>query len=272
MVLNQKFHTNNQSFVYFDINGAQKKVAKGEMTQQEFNALKEEMGKGNYIANINGKIKAFEKGVEIPVPQILYNEVETPYHFIANLKEFADRMARKHGVYKASKDAPIRVYHVLTDDDIKTVVNGAQEAQGLHVDETSVLVQNIKTGEFYVPKKDYLAKNYTKQESMGMYDVYIYTGEVQEWTFCEINIFAALWEGIQFLATPMLRIDNPKDVYGCNYSVFMGDDTKSGTHKILGFFRACGTQYFETASTLAIGAAKAPFNPPRALAPEEKVA
>ena len=266
--LNQNFHTSDGvMFCYFDLAKA-KKDGKSEAE------ISQELGEGNFITNIGGKIKAFVAGEETSVPAVLYNEVETPYYYIANLKEFADRMARKHGVYKATKNADIRVFHVATDEDIKSVLNGVNEAMGLHVDANSVLVQNIIGGEFYVQQKDYLKENYTLATKCGMYDVYTFTGGVQEWTFCEINIFAALWDGIQFLATPMLRIDNPKDVYGCNYSRFWGDDKTFGTHKVLGFFRACGTQYFETAFSLAIGAANAPFTPPKALAAEnqEKIA
>ena len=264
--LNQNFHTSDGvMFCYFD-------YAKAEKDGMSKTEIQQELAKGNFITNISGKVKAFVRGEEIQVPAVLYNEVETPYYYIANLKEFADRMARKHGVYKATKNADIRVYHVTTDEDIKSVLNGVNEAMGLHIDENSVLVQNVIGGEYYVQQKSYLAENYTLATKCGVYDVYKFSGDVQEWTFCEVNIFAALWDGIQFLATPMLRIDNPKDVYGCNYYRFWGDDSKFGTHKIVGFYRACGTQFFETPFSLAIGAAHAPFTPPKALAAENQEA
>ena len=227
---------------------------------------------GNFITNIDGKVRAFVNGKSVKVPKVLYNEVDTPYFYIADLPKFAMKQAKKHGVYKASKNADIRVYDVTSTEDIKSVINNVTETAGIVVDENSKLVQNIVGGEFYVQTKEYLAENYTFVRREGIYSVYTYSGEVQEWTFCEINIFAALWGGIQFLATPMLRIDNPKDVYGCNYIRFWGDDQKVGTHKVLAFFRACGSQFYATPFSTPIGVREATFEPPKALKRQYKIA
>ena len=183
-ILNQIFHTEDQQ-VFAWVNSD-----KVEST-------------GNFITNIDGVVKAFADGKEIPVPKVLYNEADTPYLYIADLKKLALFMAKKHGVYKATKKASIRVYHATSSQDIKSIINGVQEAAGLVVDENSVLVQNVVGGEFYVQTKDYLAKNYKFMRKEGIYDVYDFAGDVQEWVFCDVNIFAALWGGIQFLATPI---------------------------------------------------------------------
>ena len=252
-VLNQIFHTKDQKVFLW-------------VTAEKVE------NKGCFVTNIDGKVKAFEDGKEIKVPEVLYNEVETAYYYVADLPKFAERMAKKHGVYKATKQAPIRVYHVTSTEDIKSIINGVQEAAGLVVDENSVLAQNVIGGEFYVQQKSYLAENYKFNRHEGIYDVYDFAGEVQEWTFCDVNIFAALWGGIQFLATPMLRIDNPKDVYGCNYIRFWGDDQKAGTHRILAFFRACGKQFFATPFSMPVGVREATFEPPKMLQEQYEVA
>ncbi|MBQ7285253.1 MAG: hypothetical protein IJW72_03265 [Alphaproteobacteria bacterium] len=227
---------------------------------------------GGFITNIDGKVVAFMNGERVRVPKVLYNEVGRPYYYISNLKELGEKMARKHGVWKCSKNQPIRVYKVVTEADIKSIINGVQEAAGLTVTEDTCLVQNIIGGEFYVQTKEYLNENYSLVRSEGICDVYEYTGDIQEWTYCEINIFAALWGGIQFLATPMLRIDNPKDVYGCNYIRFWGDDQTVGTHVVLAFFRACGTQFFSAPLAMPVGVHKATFDPPKSLLRQKKIA
>ena len=227
---------------------------------------------GGFITNIDGKVVAFMNGKRVRVPKVLYNEVGRPYYYISNLKELGKKMARKHGVWKCSKNQPIRVYKVITEADIKSIINGVQEAAGLTVTEDTCLVQNIIGGEFYVQTKEYLSENYSLVRSEGICDVYEYTGDIQEWTYCEINIFAALWGGIQFLATPMLRIDNPKDVYGCNYIRFWGDDQTVGTHVVLAFFRACGTQFFSAPLAMPVSVQKATFTPPKSLLRQKKIA
>ena len=227
---------------------------------------------GGFITNIDGKVVAFVNGKKVKVPRVLYNEVGRAYYYISNLKELGTKMARKHGVWKCSKNQPIRVYKVKTNADVESVINGVREAAGLSVDENSCLVQNIIGGEFYVQTKEYLNHNYSFVRNEGICDVYEYTGDIQEWTYCEINIFAALWGGIQFLATPMLRIDNPKDVYGCNYIRFWGDDQTVGTHVVLAFFRACGTLFFSAPLAMPVGVREATFEPPKSLRRQKKIA
>ena len=227
---------------------------------------------GGFITNIDGKVVAFVNGKKVKVPRVLYNEVGRAYYYISNLKELGAKMARKHGVWKCSKNQPIRVYKVKTNADVESVINGVREAAGLSVDENSCLVQNIIGGEFYVQTKEYLNHNYSFVRNEGICDVYEYTGDIQEWTYCEINIFAALWGGIQFLATPMLRIDNPKDVYGCNYIRFWGDDQTVGTHVVLAFFRACGTLFFSAPLAMPVGVREATFEPPKSLRRQKKIA
>ena len=70
---------------------------------------------GGFITNIDGKVVAFMDGVKVRVPKVLYNEVGRPYYYISNLKELGKKMARKHGVWKCSKNQPIRVYKVITE-------------------------------------------------------------------------------------------------------------------------------------------------------------
>ena len=229
---------------------------------------------GGYLTNVNGKVVTFFDGKKVRVPKVLFNELGRPYYYISNLRDFGGKMARKHGVWKCSKNMPIRVYYnVKTSKDIESVINDVREAGGgLTVDDNSYLVQNVIGGEFYVQSKEYLKENYSLVKDEGFFGVYEYTGEVQEWTYSDINIFAALWGGIQFLATPMIRIDNPNDVYGCNYIRFWGDDASVGTHVVLAFFRACGTLFYSAPMSMPVGVQEATFRPPKMLLRQRKIA
>lgn len=247
IILNQVFHT--------------------EDGKQTFKWVKESEveATGGFITNIGGQVKAFMDGEEVPVPARLLNEVDTPYIYVANLKEFAAFMARKHGVYTATKTGKIRVFPNAKAEDIKSIINSVQEAGGLEVDEDHVLVQNVIGGECYVQSKEYLRKNYSFVRQEGMAEIYDFKPAEQQWVYVDVNIYTALWGGIQFLATPMLRVDNPDDIYGCNYIRFWGDDATPGTHRIISFHRACGTKFYSSPLTLPIGYLEAGVEPPKIL-------
>jgi len=225
---------------------------------------------GGFITNIGGVVKTFMNGQEVPVPEVLYNEVGTAYRYVENFYKLGAKLAKKNGVYKAkkAKGALIRVFTVRSKAQIDSVINGFKEAD-LMIPEDGFLVQNVVGGEYYTQTREYLEQNYTLVRHEGIYDVYESKGNEQSWVYCDFNIFGALWDGIEFLTTPMINITNPNDCYGCNYIRWWGDDGTPGTYLVVGFFRACGTKFYPQPFAVPVGVQEAGFNPPKELLEQE---
>lgn len=220
---------------------------------------------GNYITVINNKAVAVVDGQEVPMPEILYNEIGVEYHFI-DFYTHGKKMAKKHGVYIAVKQEPIRVWwNVKPGETIRTVIDGYEEHL-VKLDENSVAVQNVVKNEFYAIPKTVLEEKYRFDHSEFDYDVYVPKSDaVSQWVYSDINVFGVLWGGLEFLTTPMINITKPGDCYGCNYIVWWGNDGRLSSYRVLGYFRACGTKFYELTCQEPVKVASAPFEPPKVL-------
>ncbi|MBQ8677473.1 MAG: hypothetical protein IJ529_05970 [Alphaproteobacteria bacterium] len=221
--------------------------------------------KGNYITVINNKAIAVVDGQEVPMPSVLFNEIGVGYYFV-DFYEHGTKMAKKHGIYYAVKQEPIRVWkNVKPGECIKTVIDGYEEHQ-VQLDENSVAAQNVVKNEFYAIPKKVLAEKYKFDHSEFDYDLYIPKSDaVSQWAYSDVNVFGVLWGGFEFLTTPMINITKEDDCYGCNYIVWWGNDGRLSSYKVVGYFRACGTLFYEQPMAIPVAALEATFEPPKML-------
>ena len=219
---------------------------------------------GNYITVVNGKAVAVEDGKQVPMPEVLINEIGVEYLFV-DYAEHGRTMQKKHGVYVARKQEPIRVWkNIRPGEVIKTVIDGYTEHE-VELDETKVAAQNVVKNEFYAIPKVVLAEKYEFSHSEFDYDVYIpKSNAISYWVYSDVNVFGVLWGGLEFLTTPMINITNPDDVYGCNYIVWWGNDGRLSSYVVLGYYKAGQEEYYSTPCGEPVSVTFAPFNPPRA--------
>ncbi len=219
--------------------------------------------KGNYITVINGEAVAVINGKKVPMPETLINENGVEYIFV-DYAEHAKKMLKKHGLYVGRKQENIRVWkNVKPGECIKTVVDGYIEHQVV-LDEQRVAAQNTVNKEFYGIPKTELAAKYEYSHSEFDYDVYTpKASAISYWVYSDVNVFGVLWDGLEFLTTPMINITNPNDVYGCNYIVWWGNDGRLGSYQVLGYYRACGQKYYPVPVGKPVSVASSPFTPPK---------
>lgn len=218
---------------------------------------------GNYITVIDKKPIAVKNGQQVPMPEILINEIGVEYHFV-DYAEHGQKMLKKHGVYVARKQEPIRVWkNIKPGEAIKTVIDGYVEHE-VALDDTKVAAQNVIKNEFYAIPKAELAEKYKFDHSEFDYDVYTPKSDVVSfWVYSDVNVYGVLWEGLEFLTTPMINITKPDDVYGCNYIVWWGNDGRLSSYFVLGYYRACGQKYYQSPVGDPVSVVSAPFNPPK---------
>ena len=221
---------------------------------------------GNYITVIKDKAVAVVDGVEVPMPEILINECGVEYHFVENFYEFGKKIARKNGLWKAHKQTPVRVFpNVQPGEKVTTVIDGFVEHE-VDLQEGFVVIQNIKKGEFYTIHKDEQARKYTFSHKEFDFEVWLPKAEtISDWAYSDLNVFGALWGGFEFIVTPMINISNPEDSYACNYYEWWGTDELIPGYKVVGFFRACGTKFYEPPCGEPVKVADANFEPPKVL-------
>lgn len=181
------------------------------------------------------KAEAYYAGQLIDFPQTLWNELGVAYKFVDYAK-YGEICKRVHGYYLAKKVEPIYVLDAKAGDYVKAVLNGVKEHETF-VEEGETVVQNAYHGETYKMKLKKLKKLYVYAETTAEgYQLWKPKEEIQTWTFTSENIFGILWGGFEFLAKAMINLTDPSDVYGCNYTVFNGDDTANGSHQKLKLF------------------------------------
>lgn len=231
----------------------------------KINAAEAENFKGNYITVIDNKAKAVVDGQEVPMPDVLYNEIGVGYHFV-DFYTHGKKMAKKHGVYVAVKQEPIRVWkNVKPGECIRTVIDGYEE-HSIELDENKVAAQNVIKNEFYAIPKDVLEKKYKFDHSEFDYDLYVPKSDAtSQWVYSDVNVFGVLWGGLEFLTTPMINITDENDCYGCNYIVWWGNDGRLSSYKVLGYFRACGQKFYAQPMGTPVSVAESSFQPPRVL-------
>ena len=253
-----------------------KKLSSLEGTEFHRVSAEKVSAEGNFITNIDGTIKCFVSGEEVPVPEILINEVGVKYRHIKSEKElyeYTKKLARINGVKicKKKQEARIRVwFDVEAGVQVDSDLNGFTEADG-KVMLGGVVAQNLKSGEKWPMSETYLKDNYffvTKEEDGT--SIYESKGKPTRWVFCEENIFYPKWGGIDMYATPMLKLDE-EDPYGCNYIRFWGSDEEVGTYLEIGIFTSCGRKFYDHPRALCKGVRDAAFTPPKELVEEENV-
>ena len=222
--------------------------------------------KGNYITVIDNKPVAVVDGKEVPMPSVLYNEIGVGYYFV-DFYEHGKKMAKKHGIYYGVKQEPVRVWkNVKPGETLKTVIDGYEEHQ-VKLDKDSVAAQNVIKNEFYAIPKKVLAEKYRFEKSEFDFDLYVPKSDVvSQWVYSDVNVFGILWGGFEFLTTPMINITNESDCYGCNYVVWWGNDGRLASYKVVGYFRACGTLFYEQPMATPVSVQEATFEPPKMLA------
>lgn len=200
----------------------------------EMELLAESVGCGcMYLENINGKDvpKAVFNGKEVPVPTVVLNECGVKYHIISDLASYAEVCKRTYGYMKAQKVACVYLLPSKPGDVITTIVNGVQEHTTI-IEDGEVKVQN-PGGEAYKMKEAKLRKLYEYIDTTPEgYELWRPKTELQMWVKSPINIICPLWGGFEVLVTPLININDPSDIYGCNYIVFYGCDTCEGTHQV----------------------------------------
>ena len=131
----------------------------------KINASEASTFSGNYITVIDNKAVAVVDGQDVPMPEVLYNEIGVEYHFV-DFYAHGEKMAKKHGVYFAVKQEPIRVWkNVKPGETIRTVIDGYEE-HSVALDENSVAAQNVIKNEFYAIPKKVLEEKY---RSVGLF-------------------------------------------------------------------------------------------------------
>lgn len=178
---------------------------------------------------------AYFDGEIAKTPRVLINECGVTYHLIDSVAVYGEICKRTKGYMQAQKVACIYRLPAKVGDKITTVVNGVQEHTTV-IEEGEVKVQN-PGGEAYKMKEAKLRKSYEYAETTEEgYELWKPKDELQAWTKSELNIICILWGGFEVLVTPLININNPQDVYGCNYQVFYGSDTTVGTHQVRKIF------------------------------------
>lgn len=220
---------------------------------------------GNYITVINGKATAVINGNIVAMPKRLFNEIGVEYKFVDFYKH-GKLMAKKHGIYFAVKQEPIRVWpNIKPGDAIKTVIDGYEEHL-VTLDENSVAAQNVIKNEFYAIPRAKLEEKYKFVRHEFDYDLYEPKADVvSQWVYSDINVFGVLWGGLEFLTTPMINITDPDDCYGCNYIVWWGNDGRLSSYLVLGYWRGCGKKYYPDHQGVPADVATATFQPPKSL-------
>lgn len=226
---------------------------------------KDVLEKGNFITVRNGRATALMDGVEVPMPELLFNEIGVGYYFV-DFYQHGKKMAKKHGVYVAVKQEPIRVWWgVKPGETIKTVIDGYEE-HSVELDDIKVAVQNVIKNEFYAMPKEVLEKKYKFDHHEFDYDLYVPKSDtVSSWVYSDVNVFGVLWGGLEFLTTPMINITDENDCYGCNYIVWWGNDGRLSSYKVLGYFCACGQKFYECPLAEPKSVSEATFQPPKEL-------
>lgn len=221
---------------------------------------------GNYITVIGGKAVAFIDGKETAVPTVLFNEIGVGYYFV-DFYEHGLKMAKKHGVYLAVKQEPIRVWkNIKPGECIRTVIDGYEE-HVVDLKEGQVAAQNVIKNEFYGIPQEVLEKKYRFDHSEFDFDLYVPKSDaVSEWVYSDVNVFGVLWGGLEFLTTPMINITDAGDCYGCNYIVWWGNDGRLSSYRVLRYFRACGQLFYELPMEAPIPVTQSTLQPPKALA------
>lgn len=221
---------------------------------------------GNYLSVVNNQAIAVVDGQEIAVPAVLFNEIGVEYHFV-DYYQHGLKMAKKHGIYYAVKQEPIRVWkNVKPGECIKTIIDGYEE-HSMELDDSKVAAQNVIKNEFYAIPKEVLEKKYKFDHSEFDYDLYVPKSDaVSHWAYSDVNTFGVLWGGLEFLTTPMINITDESDCYGCNYIVWWGNDGRLSSYKVLGYFRACGQLFYERPMAEPKSVLEASFEPPKCLA------
>lgn len=221
---------------------------------------------GNDITVVDGKAVAVIEGKETAVPEVLINEVGVEYHFV-DFYEHGLKMAKKHGVYYAVKQEPIRVWkNIKPGECIRTVIDGYEE-HVVDLKDGQVAAQNVIKNEYYGISEEVLAEKYRFDHSEFDFDLYIPKSDVvSEWAYSDVNVFGVLWGGLEFLTTPMINISKADDCYGCNYIVWWGNDGRLSSYRVLGYFRACGQLFYELPMGAPVAVSQSTFQPPKALA------
>ena len=220
---------------------------------------------GNFITVRGNKAVAIMDGEEVPMPELLFNEIGVGYYFV-DFYQHGKKMAKKHGTYVAVKQEPIRVWkNIKPGEVLKTVIDGYEE-HSIQLDDTKVAAQNVIKNEFYAIPKDVLEKKYRFDHSEFDFDLYVPKSDaVSSWVYSDVNVFGVLWGGLEFLTTPMINITDPDDCYGCNYVVWWGNDGRLSSYKVLGFFRACGQKFYDLPMGEPKSVLEATFQPPKEL-------
>ncbi len=193
-----------------------------------------------YIVNrqySSGEIQAFSRHPKLPrfdkciMPKVLFNEFGVPYNLV-DFRLYGLVCKALFGYVEAEKVEPVYLLTDVVGTKVNSVLGGVNEHAAVLKD-GEVLVQNAYHGECYKQKREKLLKNYEPDGEINGIPVYRPKKVVQQWTMTEENIFGPLWGSFEFLAKAMINITDERDVYGCNFAVFAGDDTAIGSHKKL---------------------------------------
>ena len=224
--------------------------------------------RGNYITVQDGKAVAVINGNPVAMPQRLFNEIGVEYRFV-NFYEHGCMMAKKHGIYFAVKQEPIRVWPgIKPGESIKTVIDGYEE-HSVTLDENSVAAQNVIKNEFYALPRTVLVEKYKFVRHEFDYDLYEPKADVvSQWVYSDVNVFGVLWGGLEFLTTPMINITDPADCYGCNYIVWWGNDGRLSSYRVCGYWRGCGRKYYPDHQETPQNTGLETFRPPKVLLAE----
>ena len=195
-------------------------------------AKKAEMIGAGYIIVREDNPEAWFAGKQVEFPTHLTNELGVRYMFV-NFKDYGEVCKRVNGYCKAHKVEPILVdTNAKVGQRVESIVFGVREHDTV-LEEGMVLVQNKFHGETYKMKVAKLEQNYELKscDETGI-EEWVPKNVFQEWTWTRENIVGVLWGSFEFLAGAMININDPEDVYGCNYVVFNGNDVARGSHYV----------------------------------------
>ncbi len=215
-------------------------------------ALKAKKAGAGYIIARKGDdgkytAEAYFGGVAIDFPTELTNECGVTYKFV-DFKKYGDICAEIYGYFLAQKVEPVYVSHLANGSSVQSVLNGIKE-HDTFIEEGEVLCQNMYHGESYKQKISKLLSGYKYSHTTAEgLEVWNPKAILQKWTYTKENVFGILWGGFEFLAKAMINIENPNDVYGCNYDVFNGNDTSNGSHQKVALFLPVRPQTFSRTS------------------------
>ena len=187
---------------------------------------------GYIIVRNKVEAEAWVGGEKVDFPSHLTNELGVRYMFV-DFKAYGEVCKRVNGYCEAVKVEPVLVdTSVKEGARVESIVFGVREHDTI-LKKGMVLVQNKYHGETYQMKIEKLQGNY-ELVSTGAEGVQEWRPKlvVQNWTWTQENIFGVLWESFEFLAGAMININDPEDVYGCNYVVFNGNDVAPGSHRV----------------------------------------